>query len=156
MIKPAIKEKFIELVAQGMFQNEAYKLVIGRPVTEKYAKVSGYRWAKQFAKEIESKRQAFQRAKDAAMQSQSVQAITAQLLTVADVDAKLSAIINGKPNIIRHPETSEVLMIDNTTKDKLRAIDIFYRRHGHYPQPVQINQQFNLPQPVIELVNSHT
>ena len=152
MIKPAIKQKFIELVASGMFQNEAYRIATGKNVTEEYAKTASYRWAKLFRSEIEHQRQIFQRNKEAAMKTQAVQAVTAQLLTVAEVDAKLSAIINGKVNIIRHPETQEVLRVDNTTAEKLRAIDIYYRRHGHYPQPVQVNQQFNLPQPIIEVV----
>lgn len=62
------------------------------------------------------------------------EAIKSGLKTFLDVDAKLQEIIFSTYRLVRDPkdDLKRVIKVENTTSDQLKAIEIYYKRHGHY------------------------
>jgi hypothetical protein len=62
------------------------------------------------------------------------------LRSVMEYDNKLEKIIFRNHKLIRDPKTKNVLRVDNTVRDQLMALNIYYKRHGHYsPEKQEVN-----------------
>lgn len=107
---------FINLVAKGEGQEQAYRTSIGsKNTTQSTASAQGSKLAKRYALEIEQERKRMRSAVEQANQSKEAQEALKSILSVAEVDAILC-------ETITNPET-EV--------GKLMAIDKYYKRFGH-------------------------
>ena len=118
MAKPisAKHQEFINLVARGQNQTEAYKVTCGNiAVTSNVAKVKGSQLAKRYAIEIEEAIKNISKVITQANESKVAQKALKEILSVAEVDSILC-------ESITNPE-SEV--------GKLMAIDKYYKRFGH-------------------------
>lgn len=127
--------KFIELVVSGKPQGEAYKLSIGKSgVSRAVADVKASQLCKRYASQIASEREKIQQIVTGARDSEVVRIALKSVLSEAEVDAKLSAIVNG--------ELLEVQLMNLTTgktykakvtpsvSDITKAIDLYYKRFG--------------------------
>ena len=109
-------QKFIEQVANGLTQSDAYELSCGKKgVSKTTSQVKGCQLAKRYALQIqnaiERHRQVVERTADAAI----VKTIKNAILTQNEVDAVLC----------------ELMMNEKTTNgDRLKAIDLYNKRFG--------------------------
>jgi hypothetical protein len=117
--------KYIELCASGVPQEDAYRQCIGNPTTkETTVQCNASKYAKRYHhlihlshdKEKEIIQQAHEK-KEAVNALNGVLALTAKILTQAQVDAVLCEIINGE-------------IAGATAADRNRAIDIYNKRFG--------------------------
>lgn len=113
-MKPESKNhiNFCQAVADGMTQTEAYKTYVSpkKSLSTEVAQVEGSKLAKKYAEHIQILRKSASAAIDKAHEDSAVKQALNQILTVAEVDAKLSTLITG---------------------GDVRAIDLYYKRFGH-------------------------
>ena len=126
--------KFIQLIAEGKPQGEAYRVTIGKSgVSQKVSDVKASQLCKRYASQIASEREKIQSLVVSAKDSEVVRIALKSVLSQAEVDAKLSSIIDGsflsedvmfvsgKPmKVKRTPNAGEVS----------KAIDLYNKRFG--------------------------
>lgn len=83
--------------------------------------------AKPIAKQLSLKAD---RAMEQTMVEEVTEAAKKGLKAVIEIDTKLQEIIFKPYQLIR--DGNKVVKVENTTADQIRAIDIYYKRHGHY------------------------
>src|ERR1019366_1580927 len=111
--------KFIQLLGSGsLSQAEAYKQAVSNhQKSKKMLEQGGSRLAKRYAVLIGLHRQKAKEIVERAHEKKEVLAVFTQILTQAQVDARLSDIIRGEVK-------------GTTVADINRAIDIYYKRFG--------------------------
>lgn len=134
MVTPKKHLEFIRLVVEGTNQSEAYKLTCGnKSLTSQSAKVKGSQLAKKYKNEIQLERQKRSDMVTAAKDTEVVKNALNEVLSQAQVDAKLSKIINGDLieitalNAFGKVFTNEVTP---TISQVLGAIDLYNKRFG--------------------------
>lgn len=135
MRKPNEKHlEFIRLVAGGSEQDKAYWGTVGnKKVAKNTARNKGSVLAKRYAKEIAQERERAAKMITDAADSNVIKQALKSVLTQAEVDAKLSAIINGDLIKVQMMNASGKIYrgeIAPTIADITKAIDLYNKRFG--------------------------
>lgn len=126
-------KEFVRLVGAGKTFESAYQLAINGQSTKKSCRENGSRLAKRYAKEIAQERERRARVVERAKDSDVVKKALKSVLTQAEVDAKLSAIINGDRIKVQMMNASGKIYsgkITPTIADITKAIDLYNKRFG--------------------------
>ena len=126
--------EFIQAIAKGAQQGEAYRTTIGnKNTTQKNARVQGCKLAKKYTKEIEQARENKKAIIEHVNESDIVKTALKEILTEAQVDAELCKIVKGEPVTLKVMTTKGFPIeaeLTPTIADRLKAIDIYYDRFG--------------------------
>lgn len=141
---PAKHIEFIKQVAAGISQSEAYRATSGNPkATAKTAKEQGSKLARKYAKEIQQAKEKAAAIVEAAHSSSIAKIALNEVLTVSQVDAKISKIINGELFEVQQLNNQGKVfkaLISPTIADIRDAAKIFYTRFGaNAPSKTQID-----------------
>lgn len=132
-ISPSHK-KFIEFIVNGESQSVAYRLSIGKKgISKSVCEVKGCQLAKRYATEIAQERERRAMIIQAANDSAIVKDALKSVLTQAQVDAKLSAIINGEEQEVKQLNAQGKVFkafVTPSILDRLKAIDLYNKRFG--------------------------
>jgi hypothetical protein len=131
---PKNHKEFIRLVVSGENQMNAYKLTASnKTITNDSAKVKGSQLAKKYALEIAQEKERQARVLSDVQDKDIVQNALKQILTQAEVDAKLCDIIKGKlifmQQLNNQGETYKS-QVTPTIADITKAIDLYNKRFG--------------------------
>lgn len=130
---PTSHMNFIQHVADGKTFKEAYKLSIrDKGLSEKTAEVNGSKLGKKYQYEINLERTRQNKILEDTKTSEVVKDSLKNILSQSEVDAKLCEIITNAFTLVRDGTSGKVVKVENTTGDRLKAIDIYYKRFGHY------------------------
>lgn len=130
-MKPKSKEhiEFCNLVSKGTTYKDAYYLQVGckNNTSDATCEQQGSRLAKKYAEYIQELKERISMAIDKAHEKEAVNDALKEILTVAQVDAKLCKLI-----------------------DKLdpRAMDLYYKRFGHYA-PTKVENEVIVSEKVV-------
>lgn len=148
-------QAFINNVAKGLTQTEAYKLSVGKKgVSKATAEAKGSQLAKKYAKEIQEARKKAQSIVDKAADTKEAQIALKEVLTQAQVDAELCKIISGVSEvekIIIVAGERQTVMCKPDHSDKLKAIDLYNKRFGSNAVQKHDLNVTNIPAPIINL-----
>lgn len=126
--------EFIRLVANGETQSKAYKVTLGNKwVTSNVAKVKGSQLAKKYALQIQQAKENAQKLIEQANKEKEAQIVLKQILTQAEVDAKLCKIINGELIEVQQLNTQGKVfkaLITPTISEQRLAIETYNKRFG--------------------------
>ncbi len=109
-------QMFIDLIAQGFSQSEAYRQTICNNCSKKTVKSNGYHVARKYKQQIQEQKQKY--AGMHQLNTQLTAGIKTPRLTIEEVDAKLSAYVRGQAKL--------------SPSDLLKALDMYYKRFGSY------------------------
>lgn len=152
-------QKFIDLVANGTNQAEAYRLSVGngKSTSGETSKVKGSQLAKRFEQEIADERERQQAIVQGVKDSAIVKEALKGILSQAEVDAKVCKIISGEletEKIFVTQTGIKKVMEKPSQSDILRAADIYYKRFGSYAdQQIEIAQGEKIMPTVIKWGN---
>ena len=127
--------EFIVLVAKNIHYEVAYRQVFGKKANKTTAKTNGNKLLHRYAKEIQAEKDKYQKAITEARESRVVQEVLASVLSQAEVDSKLSQIINGEleiEKVVMTPKGPDKAKFKPDHSDILRAIDVYNKRFGSY------------------------
>ena len=147
---------FIQQIAKGVQQEVAYRTTIGnKDTTSQSARSQGSKLCKKYAKEITEAKQKAQKVVEQANYSQDAKNALKQVLTQAQVDAKLCEIITGEATVEKIIVVAGKVQVIKSCKpdhsDKLKAIDLYNKRFGsNAPTSTNISIT-DLPSPSIVL-----
>lgn len=126
--------EFIKLVANGTSQTDAYRVTSGNKlVTSSVAKVKGSQLAKKYVLQIQEARENAQKVIDQANKEKEAEIALKQILTQAEVDAKLCKIINGELIEVQQlNQQGKVFkaLITPTISEQRAAIETYNKRFG--------------------------
>jgi len=126
--------EFIRLVANGTSQTDAYRVTSGNKlVTSSVAKVKGSQLAKKYALQIQEARENAQKVIEQANKEKEAEIALKQILTQAEVDAKLCKIINGElievQQLNKQGKVFKALITPTISEQRL-AIETYNKRFG--------------------------
>lgn len=131
---PKNHKEFIRLVVSGENQMNAYRLTAAnKSITTDSAKVKGSQLAKKYALEIAEEKERQAKAISDAQDKDIVQNALKQVLSQAEVDAKLCDIINGKLIFMQQLNGQGKIykaQVTPTISDITKAIDLYNKRFG--------------------------
>jgi len=126
--------EFIRLVANGETQSNAYKVSFGKlKVSKNVSEVKGSQLAKKYALQIQEARENAQKAIEQANKEKEAEIALKQILTQAEVDAKLCKIINGELIEVQQLNTQGKVfkaLITPTISEQRLAIETYNKRFG--------------------------
>ncbi len=126
--------EFIRLVANGETQSNAYKVSFGKlKVSKNVSEVKGSQLAKKYALQIQQARENAQKAIEQAYKEKQAQIALKQILTQAEVDAKLCKIIKGELIEVQQLNTQGKVfkaIITPTISEQRLAIETYNKRFG--------------------------
>ena len=126
--------EFIRLVASGETQWKSYKLSFPKKnLSKKTCEVEGNKLAKRYALEIQQARENAQKVIEQANKEKEAQIVLKQILTQAEVDAKLCKIINGElieVQILNQQGKVFKELITPTISEQRAAIETYNKRFG--------------------------
>ena len=126
--------EFIRLVANGETQSNAYKVSFGKlKVSKNVSEVKGSQLAKKYALQIQQARENAQKAIEQANKEKEAEIALKQILTQAEVDAKLCKIINGElievQQLNQQGKVFKALITPTISEQRL-AIETYNKRFG--------------------------
>ena len=131
-IIPHNHQKFIELVADGNSQTEAYRQAINAQATDATCTSNGHRLAQRYVKQIaeraEQRTIAMGEGRDAAWRE-----LGADMVTEAEAVERLSNIIRGRATLDGDTEALPAY------HDVLRALDLYFRLMGSFPTKTDLH-----------------
>ena len=126
--------EFIRLVANGETQSNAYKVSFGKlKVSKNVSEVKGSQLAKKYALQIQQARENAQKVIEQANKEKEAEIALKQILTQAEVDAKLCKIINGELIEVQQLNTQGKVfkaLITPTISEQRLAIETYNKRFG--------------------------
>ena len=126
--------EFIRLVASGETQWKSYKLSFPKKnLSKKTCEVEGNKLAKRYALEIQQARENAQKVIEQASKETEAEIALKQILTQAEVDAKLCKIINGElieVQILNQQGKVFKELITPTISEQRAAIETYNKRFG--------------------------
>ncbi len=126
--------EFIRLVASGETQWKSYKLSFPKKnLSKKTCEVEGNKLAKKYALQIQQARENAQKVIEQANKEKEAQIVLKQILTQAEVDAKLCKIINGELIEVQQlNQQGKVFkaLITPTISEQRAAIETYNKRFG--------------------------
>jgi len=126
--------EFIRLVASGETQWKSYKLSFPKKnLSKKTCEVEGNKLAKRYALEIQQARENAQKVIEQASKEKEAEIALKQILTQAEVDAKLCKIINGElieVQILNQQGKVFKELITPTISEQRAAIETYNKRFG--------------------------
>ena len=126
--------EFIRLVASGETQWKSYKLSFPKKnLSKKTCEVEGNKLAKRYALEIQQARENAQKVIEQASKEKEAEIALKQILTQAEVDAKLCKIINGELIEVQQLNTQGKVfkaLITPTISEQRLAIETYNKRFG--------------------------
>ena len=129
-------KKFIELVASGETIVAAYLATnSNRKQTNATARANGCKLAKKYAKQIELAKEKLSKAISQARESEVVETALKSILSVAEVDAKISSIISGEFQIEEYAYSDGARFKTHRSPNAMEvkgAADLYYKRFGNY------------------------
>lgn len=126
--------EFIRLVASGETQWKSYKLSFPKKnLSKKTCEVEGNKLAKKYALQIQQAKENAQKIIEQANKEKEAQIVLKQILTQAEVDAKLCKIINGELIEVQQlNQQGKVFkaLITPTISEQRAAIETYNKRFG--------------------------
>ena len=126
--------EFIRLVASGETQWESYKLSFPKKnLSKKTCEVEGNKLAKKYALQIQQAKEDAQKLIQQANKEKEAKIALKQILTQAEVDAKLCKIINGELIEVQQLNTQGKVfkaLITPTISEQRAAIETYNKRFG--------------------------
>lgn len=126
--------EFIRLVASGETQWKSYKLSFPKKnLSKKTCEVEGSKLAKRYAFKIQQAKENAQKLIEQANKEKEAQIVLKQILTQAEVDAKLCKIINGElieVQILNQQGKVFKELITPTISEQRAAIETYNKRFG--------------------------
>ena len=126
--------EFIRLVASGETQWKSYKLSFPKKnLSKKTCEVENNKLAKRYALEIQQARENAQKVIEQASKEKEAEIALKQILTQAEVDAKLCKIINGElieVQILNQQGKVFKELITPTISEQRAAIETYNKRFG--------------------------
>lgn len=126
--------KFIRLVASGETQWQSYKLSFPKKnLSKKTCEVEGNKLAKKYALQIQQAKEQAQKEIEEAYKEKKAKIALQQILTQAEVDAKLCKIINGELIEVQQlNQQGKVFkaLITPTISEQRAAIETYNKRFG--------------------------
>lgn len=126
--------EFIRLVASGETQWKSYKLSFPKKnLSKKTCEVEGNKLAKKYALQIQQAKENAQKVIEQANKEKEAQIALKQILTQAEVDAKLCKIINGELIEVQQlNQQGKVFkaLITPTISEQRAAIETYNKRFG--------------------------
>lgn len=126
--------EFIRLVASGETQWKSYKLSFPKKnLSKKTCEVEGNKLAKRYALQIQQARENAQKAIEQVSKEKEAEIALKQILTQAEVDAKLCKIINGELIEVQQLNTKGKVfkaLITPTISEQRAAIETYNKRFG--------------------------
>ena len=126
--------EFIRLVASGETQWKSYKLSFPKKnLSKKTCEVEGNKLAKKYVLQIQEARENAQKVIDQANKEKEAEIALKQILTQAEVDAKLCKIINGELIEVQQlNQQGKVFkaLITPTISEQRAAIETYNKRFG--------------------------
>lgn len=131
-------QKFCELVASGLTQEAAYLQVTDRKPTNKTARINGNKLATKYASEIAEIKERRRIAVEQAQSSDAAKQALKAILTEAEIDSFLSAVVRGDENLdnlafiqrSRQMTTVKQAPVKPSLRDKVKAAELLYKRKG--------------------------
>ncbi len=126
--------EFIRLVASGETQWQSYKLSFPKKnLSKKTCEVEGNKLAKKYALQIQQAKEQAQKEIEEAYKEKKAKIALQQILTQAEVDAKLCKIINGELIEVQQlNQQGKVFkaLITPTISEQRAAIETYNKRFG--------------------------
>ena len=126
--------EFIRLVANGETQWKSYNLSFPKKnLSKQTCEVEGSKLAKKYALQIQQARENAQKAIEQANKEKEAEIALKQILTQAEVDAKLCKIINGELIEVQQLNTQGKVfkaLITPTISEQRLAIETYNKRFG--------------------------
>ena len=126
--------EFIRLVASGETQWKSYKLSFPKKnLSKKTCEVEGNKLAKKYALQIQQAKENAQKVIEQANKEKEAEIVLKQILTQAEVDAKLCKIINGElieVQILNQQGKVFKELITPTISEQRAAIETYNKRFG--------------------------
>lgn len=153
-------QTFIDEMIQHGDQTRAYQAAYPKASKES-ARVKSYDLLQNvtIANAIEKGRKEKQQGRENLRKREDIQKAEAEILSQVEVDAALCQVITSKFSLVRDGQTKRVVKVENTTSDRLKAIDMYYKRFGGYaPTKAEVTGKdgdpINLLPPTINVYNT--